>query len=81
MSWPCRCCHQITIGDCGVNVDGGEAASRQLHLRLARRVGRAFAAFEHTGRGQQLCAVTNGSHRFFGFKEVADQFLDVVVQA
>src|SRR5256885_11290448 len=54
-----------------VHADVGIGATGQFDLGTAGRVGRAGAALEHAGAGQQLGAMADGGHGLVVVEEVA----------
>lgn len=61
---------QVALGMGLVDGNVGIAASGQFHLGAAGGIGRAGAALEHSGPGEQLRAVADGGHGFVGVEEV-----------
>lgn len=62
---------QIAFGVRLVHADVGVGAAGQFDLGTAGRVGRAGAALEHAGAGQQLGAMADGGHGLVVVEEVA----------
>jgi hypothetical protein len=81
MRRPCRGCRQIALNVAIRHWDIDVRTARQSHFRGAGRIGAALTTFEHTRRGQQLCAVANGGDRFAGLVEGAHQVEDCFVEA
>ncbi len=65
MRRPGRGGDQIAVDVRLIDADLRIMTAAEPHLRRAGRVGAAGAAFQHSGRRQQLRAVANGGDRFF----------------
>ena len=72
MRRPRRSADQIAVRHRRVDGDVGIGTAGEFHLRLAGRIGRAGAPFQHARRREQLRAVADRGDRLVRREEVAD---------